>query len=51
MSLAALSVYAPDRHPEIPPTYTTLRFTHPAVYPAATLIEPPTAPATSRFKY
>ncbi len=46
-----LGVYAPDRHPEIPPTYTILKFPCPAVDPAATLIEPPTPPATSRFKY
>jgi hypothetical protein len=47
----SLNVYAPDRHPEIPPTYTILKFTRPAVDPAATLIEPPSAPASSRFRY
>jgi hypothetical protein len=46
-----LSAYAPDRHPEIPPTYQFLRFPCPAVEPSATIIEPPTPPATSRFKY
>jgi hypothetical protein len=46
-----LDVYAPDRHPEIPPNYDILRFSCPAVDPAATLIEPPQAPATSRFRY
>jgi hypothetical protein len=46
-----LNVYSPDRHPEIPPTFTILRFSHPAADPAATLIEPPTPPATSRFRY
>jgi len=46
-----LSVYPPDRHPEIPPTYNILKFPCPAVDPAATIIEPPTPPATSRFKY
>jgi hypothetical protein len=46
-----LSVYAPDRHPEISPTFTILRFPCPAVDPAATLIEPPTPPASSRFRY
>jgi hypothetical protein len=47
----SLNVYAPDRHPEITPTYTILKFTRPAVDPAATLIEPPSAPASSRFRY
>jgi hypothetical protein len=46
-----LGVYAPDRHPEIPPTYTILKFPCQPVDPAATIIEPPTPPATSRFKY
>jgi hypothetical protein len=46
-----LDVYAPDRHPEIPPTYDILRFSCPAVDPASTLYVPPTAPATSRFRY
>src|SRR5260370_39875000 len=46
-----IDVYAPDRHPEIPPTYIVLQFDHPAVTPAATTIQPPTPPATSRFKY
>lgn len=46
-----LSVYAPDRHPEIPPSCTILKFSRPAVDPAATLIEPPSAPASSRFRY
>src|SRR5436190_7631004 len=34
-----LDVYAPDRHPEIPPTYITLTFPCPPVEPAGTLIE------------
>jgi hypothetical protein len=46
-----LSVEAPDRHPEISPTVTILKFQGPAVDPAATLIEPPTPPATSKFRY
>src|SRR5229473_1041618 len=46
-----LNVYAPDRHPEITPTHTILKFPCPAVEPAATVIEPPSAPATSRFRY
>ena len=46
-----LGVYAPDRHPEIPPTYTILKFPCPPVEPAATLIRPPTPPAESRFRY
>src|SRR5205823_3670583 len=46
-----IDVYAPDRRPEIPPTFIVLPFAHPAVEPGATIIEPPTPPATSRFKY
>ena len=46
-----ISVYPPDRHPEIPATFTILKYCRPAVDPAATIIEPPTPPATSRFKY
>jgi hypothetical protein len=46
-----LSVYAPDRHPEIAPKFTTLRFPRPTADPAATIIEPPTPPPSSRFKY
>jgi hypothetical protein len=46
-----LDVYAPDRHPEIPPNYNILQYSCPAVDPAATLIPVPTAPATSRFRY
>ena len=46
-----LDVYAPDRHPEIPPTFIVLRFCRQPVDPAATLIEPPTPPAESRFRY
>ncbi len=46
-----LGLYATNLHPEIQPTYTILSFPCPPVLPAATLIEPPTPPATSRFKY
>ena len=46
-----LSVYAPDRHPEIPATVTILKYCHPAAEPGATIIEPPTPPATSQFRY
>ncbi len=46
-----LNVYAPDRHPEITPSTIILEFAHPAVPASATLIEPPPAPATSRFRY
>jgi hypothetical protein len=42
-----LSVYAPDRHPEIPPTYAILTFRCPAVPPEATLIPVPTPPNLS----
>ena len=46
-----LSVYAPDRHPEIAPDYVIIKFPHPAADPASTIIEPPTPPVTSRFRY
>jgi hypothetical protein len=46
-----LDVYPPDRHPEIPPTYTNLRYPCPAVDPAATLIQRAPPPPTSKFKY
>ena len=46
-----LNVYAPDRHPEIVPYCIILGFPQPAVPPAATLIERPTPPATSKFRY
>jgi hypothetical protein len=46
-----IPVYPPDRHPEIPPTFTILKYPCPAALPAATIIEPPTPPADSKFKY
>ena len=46
-----ISVYPPDRHPEIPPTVTILRFSQPAPAPAATLIPPTSPPPESRFHY
>jgi hypothetical protein len=46
-----IDVYAPDRHPEIPSATTILKFKCPPVEPGATLIEPPTPPATSKFRY
>ena len=46
-----LSVYPPDRHPEIPATYSILNYCYPAVEPAATFFEPPSPPPTSRFRY
>ena len=46
-----IDVYAPDRHPEITPTYTTLKFPCPSADPAATLIERASPPATSKFRY
>jgi hypothetical protein len=46
-----LDVYAPDRHPEIAPNYTILKFPCPPVTPEATIIEPPTPPAESRLRY
>jgi hypothetical protein len=47
----SLNVYPPDRHPEIEPDYKILQYPHPAVDPAATIIEPTTPPASSKFKY
>jgi hypothetical protein len=46
-----LSVYAPDRHPEISPECTILTFPCQPVDNAATIIPVPTPPATSKFKY
>src|SRR4051794_28720589 len=46
-----LSVYAPDRHPEIPPTFVNLPFPCPAANPAETIIARPTPPAESAFQY
>jgi hypothetical protein len=46
-----LSVYAPDRHPEIEPTMAILKFQCPSAPPSATIYEVPTPPATSRFQY
>ena len=46
-----ISVYAPDRHPEIPPTCLLIQYRCPAVPAAATIVVPPTPPATSQFQY
>jgi hypothetical protein len=46
-----LSVYPPDRHPEITPTYIIIKYPCPYSDPGATIITPPTPPATSKFKY
>src|SRR5262245_42182867 len=46
-----LNVYAPDRHPEIKPTYAVLPFPCQTANPAATIIERPTPPAESAFRY
>jgi hypothetical protein len=46
-----IDVDAPDRHPEIPSAMKILQYPCPPVAPAATIIEPPTAPATSKFRY
>jgi hypothetical protein len=46
-----LSVYPPDRHPEIPPHYVIIPYPHPAADPAETLIPVPSPPAESRFRY
>jgi hypothetical protein len=46
-----INVNAPDRHPDIPSATKVLQFPCPPVLPANTLIEPPTPPATSKFRY
>jgi hypothetical protein len=46
-----IDVYAPNRHPEIAPTYSNLKFPCPSADPAATLIERPSPPVTSKFRY
>lgn len=46
-----LSVYPPDRHPEIPPTMFIYKYKCPPVPPADTIIPVPTPPAESRFEY
>jgi hypothetical protein len=46
-----LSVYAPDRHPEIPATCIILKYPCRFAAPATTIIASPTPPATSAFHY
>ena len=43
-----VGVYAPDRHPELPPTYNDLRFLISPAPPATTLVPVPIPPATSK---
>jgi hypothetical protein len=45
-----INVYAPDRHPEIPPAFEVLPYRCPPVAPALTLIDVPTPPPTSRAR-
>jgi hypothetical protein len=45
-----LSVYAPDRHPEIPPGFKILTYPCPPAAPSATLIPLPEPPASSRVR-
>jgi hypothetical protein len=47
-----LSVYAPDRHPEVPPRDTVLQYPRwrPAALPAQTIIPTPTPPPESRAR-
>jgi hypothetical protein len=47
----SLSMYAPERHPEVPPSAYILQYPCPPVPPAETLIPTPTPPETSRFQY
>jgi hypothetical protein len=46
-----IPVWPPNRHPEIPPTVTIIRYPCMAAYPAATILIPPTPPAESKFRY
>lgn len=46
-----IDVYAPDRHPEVEPGVTVLRYHCPPAAPIATFVPVPTAPPTSVFKY
>jgi hypothetical protein len=46
-----LSVYAPNRHPEIPASTINLRFRCPPAAPPETFVPVTTPPETSRFKY
>jgi hypothetical protein len=46
-----LSVYAPDRHPEITPTFLNIPYPCPPADPVTTIIERPTPPAESAFRY
>jgi hypothetical protein len=45
-----ISVYPPDRHPEIPPTFEVLPYRCPPVAPALTIIDVPTPPPESRAR-
>ncbi|HKI30964.1 MAG TPA: hypothetical protein VKA46_03805 [Gemmataceae bacterium] len=45
-----LSVYPPDRHPEIPPSFNILKYPCPAADAASTLIPVPTPPPESRSR-
>jgi hypothetical protein len=42
-----VSIYAPERHPEVPPTTSVQTYPTSVATPAETLIFPPTPPATS----
>ena len=42
-----MPVYAPDRHPEIPPTHAILKYPTSIALPKETINQRPTAPATS----
>ncbi len=46
-----IDVYAPDRHPEIPRTFGSIYFPCAAADAASTLIQHPSPPATSKFRY
>jgi len=46
-----LSVFAPDRHPESPPSMAIIQYRCAAAPPEATLYTVPIPPAESRFQY
>jgi len=43
-----ISVVPPDRHPELPPTYSNMKYPTSIALPSTTILQPPTPPATSK---
>jgi len=46
-----VGLYAPNRHPDIPPDYCILKFRCPPALPVETIIDAPLAPPTSQARY